>query len=321
MISHMISFRKLTAACLAATGTLAGAMLGAASAQTINDLESAVTQGAQFEDAQRQADQFRRPSEDEAMLDGEPGVFILRVNEIFHVGAAAGVGYSTNPGRTLDINAEESGFSNFALNAGINTVIGGHVEAGVNLVVSGTDYFRNNEIDNKNAIASAYVGTSVLDDRVYVTAGANYGTSGDGNFSDTTDFSGVSASASTVFQMRENVLLQPTLTVSRQFSQNEAQENIAVTAAVRAVWAPTENWRVSGEVTYTDRTYDNFYEDVTFVEREDEVWSAGLSVSRAIAPDLQVTASIGYTEQTSAFFLSEYDAVDGGLNLRLSKRF
>ncbi|GGD14346.1 TonB-dependent receptor [Aquisalinus flavus] len=317
----MISLRKLTAACLAATGTLAGVMLGTASAQTIGDLESAVTQGAQFEEAQRQAEQFRRPSDEEAMLEGEPGVFILRVNEIFHVGAAAGLGYSTNPGRTLDVNAEESGFSNFALSAGINTLIGGHVDAGVNLVVSGTDYFETNEIDNKNAIVSTYVGTSVLNDRVYVTAGANYGTSGDGNFSDTTDFSGVSASASTVFQVRQKVLVQPTLTVSRQLSQNEAQENTAVTAAVRAIWAPTENWRVAADVAYTDRSYDNFYEDVTFVEREDEVWSAGVAVTRSIAPDLQVTASIGYTEQASAFFLSEYDAVDGGLNLRLSKRF
>lgn len=299
--------------------TLSGLIV--AGAQTTGDLESAVTQGAQYDEAQRQSDRLTTRYSQDAMLDGEPGVFIMKVNDIYSFGAAFGAGHSTNPGRALDVNTQESAYASLALTAGVNTQIAGQIDAGANLVVSGTDYIDNPAIDNRNAIASTYAGKSVINDRIYLNATASYGVNADGDFENDTAFYGISGTASSVFKVADSVLLRPSLGISRQWSENEAQENTAASANVLAIWAPDEKWRLAGQAGYTKRNFDNFYEDVTFVEREDDVVTATLSVSRQMGPDVDATASVTYTTQDSAFFLSEYEAVDSGLNVRLTKRF
>lgn len=61
--------------------------------------------------------------------------------------------------------------------------------------------------------------------------------------------------------------------------------------------------------------YDDFYEDVTFVEREDT--TAGISASLVWRPmrNMSVSASLAYEDQVSSFFLSEFDAFDTSLGI------
>jgi len=94
-----------------------------------------------------------------------------------------------------------------------------------------------------------------------------------------------------------------------------------VAAGGDVVWRPTDKWNIVGGLSFTKKQYDDFFEDVTFVEREDDQTRARISVSRILWDKVVLSGSYSYTTQDSSFFLSEYESHDGGLNVQLSKRF
>ncbi len=290
-------------------------------AQTASDLETAVTTGSQFEEAQILLDEQRQHSEDSTMLEGEPGVFILKKNDIFVLGAAAGSGFSDNPGRTLDTNAQDAYYSSVALSAGINTRIAGQYDAGLNVVASGTEYDRGDAPSNRNAITNVYIGRPVLDGRFYISANATAGLNMDRKFDRGTAFYSTGINVSTIRKFSKNVLIRPTLSVSRQWSGQGEQNNYSLSAAGEVVCRPAQKWLVRGRIAYNARWFDDFFEDVTFVKRKDNVIRAGLTVSRQITKGIDASASIEYIDQNSSFFISDYKAFDTGLNLKISRRF
>lgn len=293
----------------------------AAIAQTANDLERAVTAGAQFEETQQLLDEAQGDATLGGMIDGEAGVFILKKNEIFQLGAAIGAGYTDNPGRTLDTNAEDANFASLALTAGVNTRVAQKYDAGINVVVSGTEYDRSDAPSYRSAITNAYIGTPVLDGRVYISGNVSAGVSADKDFDDTTGFYSAGFNASTVHRITENIIVRPSLGIAQTWSEQEEQNNLAITALAQVVWQPADKWLVQGDISYSHRVYDDFFEDVTFVERKDDVIRAGIGVSRQLNDYVSLNANLDYTSQDSEFFISEYDAIDAGLNLRVSKRF
>ncbi len=290
-------------------------------AQTANDLEGAVTQGSQFEDAQLYLDKNRQQIETASTLKGEPGVFILRKVDIFSAGAAIGSGFSDNPGRTFDTNAEDSFYGSIALSAGVNTRIAGQYDAGINIVASGTEYDRGDAPSNRNLLTNAYVGRPILNGNLYISANASVGVNTDRKFNNGTMFYNTGLSGSTVRKLSDRIIVRPSVSVSRQWSGQSEQNNYAVTAATDVIWKPAQKWLVRGQVSYTHRIYDNFFEDVTFVERKDNLIRAGLSVSRQITDFADVSVSIDYTDQNSDFFLSAYNAFDVGASAKVTHRF
>lgn len=295
--------------------------LSVASAQTsLNDVEGAITQGAQFDDARELVDERRQEAAEDATIDGEAGIFVLKKNKLFTISASAGGGYSTNPGRTLD-TSQASAFGSVALRAGLNTIIGQQYDVGVNLVGTATEYEDDLGPSNRSGVANIYVGRTLFDDHLYFSIGAVGGVNTNADFKQSSTFFGGSASASYTLSISNNVVFRPSITAARQWSNRSEQNNISGTANADLIWRPAPNWIVSGGASYTYRKYDNFFEDVTFVEREDNQYRIGLSVSRRISDTSNISVSYDYTNQNSSFFLSEYDSHDGGLNLQISHRF
>ena len=308
--------------CLIGIGALGlMALAPHAFAQTsINDVEGAITQGSQFDEARELIDQRRQDAEDEAIIDGEAGVFILKKTEIFTVGLSTGGGYSSNPTRTLD-TSEESAFANLAVRAGINTIIGDTYDVGVNVVGSGTEYEEDSGPSNRTLVANAFVGRSVWDNRIYLSGSLVSGVNADDSFDQGRAFYGATVNASYIHQLSDNVLVRPSVNLSRQLSGESEQDNFSAGASAEIIWQPAAKWSVIGQVAYTYREYDNFFEDVTFVKRQDDQVRVGITVSRRITDKVSLSASYDYTTQDSSFFLSGYDSHDGGASLQVSRRF
>ena len=308
--------------CLIGIGALGlMALAPHAFAQTsINDVEGAITQGSQFDEARELIDQRRQDAEDEAIIDGEAGVFILKKTEIFTVGLSTGGGYSSNPTRTLD-TSEESAFANLAVRAGINTIIGDTYDVGVNVVGSGTEYEEDSGPSNRTLVANAFVGRSVWDNRIYLSGSLVSGVNADDSFDQGRAFYGATVNASYIHQLSDNVLVRPSVNLSRQLSGESEQDNFSAGASAEIIWQPAAKWSVIGQVAYTYREYDDFFEDVTFVKRQDDQVRAGITVSRRITDKVSLSASYDYTTQDSSFFLSGYDSHDGGASLQVSRRF
>lgn len=290
-------------------------------AQTsLNDVQGAITQGSQFDDARSLVDQRRQEAEDEATIEGEPGVFILKKTEIFTVGVSTGGGYSTNPARTLD-TSQESAFANLSVRAGINTLIDQTYDVGLNLVGSGTEYDNESGPSSRALVANAFVGRSVLNNRVYLSGSLVSGVNTNKKFDQGRAFYGASLNASYVHKLSDNVLFRPSATLSKQLSGESEQDSISASASAEIIWQPAPKWSLSGQVAYMHRKYDDFFEDVTFVKRKDDQIRLGLSVSRHITDKVSISASYDYTSQDSTFFLSGYESHDGGASLQISRRF
>lgn len=296
---------------------------GHANAQDILDVETAVTQGSIFEDALSQSDQQRQLRRDEAVIAGEPGVFVLNRNNIFNVGVTAGGGFSTNPFQTSQGEEETAAFGNVGLSAGVNTRIADKVDFGANLVGTLTEFESGDGPSNRNLIFNSFVGKSVpvLGKQVYASLSGAVGVNTDEDFENPTTFTNLSLGVSSALKPIKTVIVQPSVAVSRQWSEVSEQDNFAVQTAVAVSWAIRPKWQVAGNVGYTYRSYDNFFEDVTLVARKDNVVSVGVSVARALPKNLRASVSFGYTNQDSRFFLSNYDGFTGGLRLNLRQKF
>ena len=83
----------------------------------------------------------------------------------------------------------------------------------------------------------------------------------------------------------------------------------------------SEDVTVGASASVSRVWFDDFYEDVTFIERND--WQYGADVNASWSPNewFSVTASVGYQKLDSAFFLSNYDGIEASLALAARKRF
>lgn len=295
--------------------------LTASYAQVFDDIENAVTRGSQFNETLEDFSDRPVLDEDELTIDGEAGVYILKKNDIFAVGAILGAGYADNPSRTQDSDVDPSAAVQFALTAGIDTKINKQIDAGLNIGLSGTEYDKSGAPDNRNVFANAYLGKTFGDGEFFGSVSGSYGQAMNGTFNDGTGFYGLNASVTTIRPVSDRVIFRPRVTVSRQWSEVSEQENTSISADAGIVWAIASKWQVSGSISYTHRVYDDFFEDVTFVERKDDVWRASLGVARQINDKVAISGNITFVDQSSDFFLSEYDSLDGGLSLSLRRKF
>lgn len=293
---------------------------GAAWAQTTPDIQDLVVQGEQINRSVEGAvERDSRRSGEDAAIDGEAGVYVLTVNRIFQVSASAGLGYTDNPTRTAD-DVGNAAYGDFSLAGGIATRLGNRVDFGLSANVGGREFFDAVGPSSRTVSATASLGMPIVGP-VYAGIVAFGGYSFDNEFENGTSFHGVSGNLSAALPVTEGVVLRPGLGATRQWSAVSENNSSMAAASLDLLGAISPSVTASLRVTAARRWYDDFYEDVTFVERRDMIYGIAASIAWRPAPFLAVVATISFDNQDSTFFLSNFQAVEGGVGASLHYRF
>lgn len=308
-------------------GALAGA-LGAAMllaqpghAQVQPPLDDVVVQGEILNRAIDQATGAPRGESEAANneIDGEAGIYVLTVNDIFFVSGSAGAGHTSNPTRTAN-DPGEDWYGEFGASIGVSTRIAGAVDFSASFNVDARDFIDDDVASSRGVSLTAAAGAPLLGP-VYGSVIAFGGYAFDDQFNNETSFYGLSGNLSAAWRISNEFVLRPGVGVTQQWSDVSENNSLSATASLDAVYVLSPEWLVSGRVSISQRMYDDFYEDVTFVEREDT--TTGISASLVWRPTRNMTlaASVAYEDQDSTFFLSEFDAFDKGVRISMRHSF
>lgn len=288
-------------------------------AQSQSDIGRAVTDGAQIEAAIARSEAPVVGEEDDQAIDGEAGVYVLRKADIFFVGGEAGLSYSANPLRTVD-DVGASGATEARVDMGVQTLIAETVNFSAALAFSDTRYFEDFAPSNSVASSNVALGTGLGKLPLFVGVSAFGGWNFDENLKSATGFYGASAQLGAVVPLSRQLIFQPLLVVSRV--QNEVSENDNTSLGFRANLAHrTGRLTLSVNAAATRFWFDDFFEDVTFVARNDWQYEGGIAASYSIAQRLTVTASVRYVKRDSSFFLSTFESVDSSAGVSAIWRF
>ena len=301
--------------------TLAGLETAPAHAQAVPDINDAINRSNSIDESLREQDRTTpRIDGEDGEIEGEAGIFVLSKNDIFYVGATVGTGWAENPLRTAD-DVGDSVYANAAFTAGLQTKIAEKVDFGLAATVSGIEYDAAFAPSSRTLNVSTSLGIPIRGTPLYIGGGIYGGFSYDGDFERGTGFYGANLALSAGTRLGPNTLARASLSGVRsgnQISDNDAWSgnfDLAITHRI----APKVTLGAQARVSYF--VYDDFFEDVTFVERQD--WQFGGNVNANWTPLdwLSASASIGYQKRDSRFFLSEYDGFEAALILSARKRF
>lgn len=296
------------------------AMAGVAHGQAIPGIEESITQGAQIEEAIGRTTRPGDPAavEDEAIA-GEAGIYILKTEDIFYVAANVGAGFSTNPVRTAD-NVGGSGLVEGSLSVGMRTRLANAFDFGIAANLEGTHYLEDFGPSNYVASGNVSVGTAIAGTPLYVGLAAFGGWNLDEDFKNPVSFYGASGHVSATIPINRYVALQPALAATRVWTEIKENDTKSVSArlAVSAGKGPVAA-TLFGAVSRI--WFDDFYEDVTFVARNDWQYELGATVSYRLAANILLSANLRYTKRDSPFFLATYDSFDGGVAFAALWRF
>lgn len=304
----------------AALGAIAFAA-GTAQAQTTPDLQDLVVQSEQISRGAAQAADagVRGEREDGGTIDGEGGLYVLTLNEIFQVSASAGIGYTDNPLRTAD-NVGDSFYSDFSVSVGLATRIKETVDFGLTANVGGREFFDSAGPSNRTAFGSASLGTGIIGP-IYAGVVGFGGYSFERDFTGGSSFYGVSGSLSAAIPLGKRALIRPGIGATRQWSGVSENNSSSVSASADVIVGLVPRVNASLRGIASIRWYDDFYEDVTFVSRRDKVYGGSASLSWSPSRSLSIAATVGYEKQDSRFFLAEFDAWDASAGVVLAFRF
>lgn len=292
-----------------------------AGAQAIPDLRDLVTQSEQINRSGAQAARNRTgPSgQGDTAIDGEAGIYVLTVNQIFQVSASGALGYSDNPARTAD-DLGGSYFGDFSVNAGIATKLGGLVDFGLSANVAGREFFADDAPSSRTISTSLSAGLPLVGP-VYAGLVGFAGYSFDGSFDGGTAFYGVSGNLSATIPVTQRLAIRPGLGVTRQWAEVSENDSVLIAASADIFYTFTPTLSGSLRGTVVRRWYDDFYEDVTFVARRDTLYGVAAALSWQPTRNLAVTATLSYESQDSRFFLANFDAFEGSAGLSFRLRF
>lgn len=292
-----------------------------AHAQVQPPLDDVVVQG---EILNRAIDQATRASRSETdaednEIDGEAGIYVLTINDIFFVSGSAGVGHTSNPTRTAN-DPGEDWYGEFGASIGVATRIASAVDFSASLNVDGRDFLDDDAASSRGVSITAAAGAPLFGP-VYGSVIAFGGYAFDDAFDNQTSFYGLSGNLSAPWRLSSQLLLRPGVGVTQQWSDVSENNSVSATASLDAVYVLSPEWLLSGRVSVSQRIYDDFYEDVTFVEREDTATGISASLVWRPSPHLTLAASLAYEDQDSTFFLSEFDAFDKGVSVSMRHSF
>lgn len=288
-------------------------------AQSQSDIGRAVTDGAQIEAAIARGEAPVVGEEDDQEIDGEAGVYVLRKADIFFVGGEAGLSYSANPLRTID-NVGASGATEARLDMGMQTLIAETVNFSAALAFADTRYFEDFAPSNSVASGNVALGTGLGETPLFVSLSAFGGWNFDNKLKSATGFYGASAQVGAVVPLSRKIIFQPLLVVSRV--QNEVSENDNISIGIRAnIIRRTGRFTLSLNAAAARFWFDNFFEDVTFLARNDWQYEGGIAASYALGPKMTIAASVRYVKRDSSFFLSSFDSIDNSAGVSAIWRF
>lgn len=306
----------------AVTVITASALPSTAMAQTLPDITDAINQNTRIEDARRvqEGTNIRPEVQDGSEIDGEAGIYVLTVNEIFYVASGVGGGWSENPLRTVD-DVGSSGFADAVITAGVQTKIAETLDFGVATSVSGIEYFEDFAPSSRTANASMNVGMPIEGTPIYVGVSAFGGRNFDSNFENGTWFYGANAQVSAGGSIGPDTLVRGTLSGGRNLNDIEENNNWNASLGFELTQVISQEFSVSTQARVTRTWFDDFFEDVTFAPRND--WQYGGSINANWVPIrwLAVTGSVGYEDRDSDFFLSSYNGFEASISITARERF
>lgn len=293
-----------------------------ASAQVLPDIQDAINRGSGIDTAleEQRRTTVQRSAEDEGAIDGEAGVYVLTINEIFYVGASAGVGWSENPVRTVD-DLGDSVYGNAALSAGVQTRLGETFDGGISATVSGIEYDEPFAPSSRSVTASTNIGMPIGDTPLYISVNAFGGFNYDKDFENGTGFYGANLALSAGIPVGKSTVLRGSVNAGRQ--EGEIEENNAwnANASFDLTHYVSQDISIGAGAAVSRVWFDDFYEDVTFVPRRDWQYGGNVNASWQATDWLSVNTSAGYQQRESAFFLSDYDGFDASITVAARKRF
>ena len=316
--------RSTTVAALLGAGLAAFCALPA-SAQIDPGIEDAIVQQGQIEQVLRdQQAQGASPSADDGEIAGEAGVYVLRQNDVFLLGASTAIGYAENPQRTSASafgNSGGSGYAAAGISAGVQTRLGGSVDFGLRAGLSGVQYFDRQAPSSRSLVLSMASGAQLGDSPLYLGATLFGGKNFDEHFEQGVSFAGGTLALSAGLPLGRRTVLRPGLGVTRQWSGIAENDNTSVSASVSLLHVPAPGVALTLDAGVSRVWFDNFYEDVIFVERNDWQYSAAAGASYALTDWLSASAAVEYQNRDSTFFLSTYHGFEGSLMLTARHRF
>lgn len=289
--------------------------------QAVPDIQGSITQGSQIDELIRDQDRIGpRRGQDSNEIDGEAGIFVLTVNDIFYVGALVGLGYSANPLRTSD-DVGGSFSTDMSATAGVQTRLGDVVDFGVSTTLSGTEYFKGFAPSSRSVNGSISAGTKLKGTPLYIGMNVFGGFNYDGKFKDGTSFFGASASLSAGFLLGSKTFIRPGISFTKQWNGIGENNNNSVALSVNITRAVTSRLNVGLSGRIGRVWFNDFYEDVTFVKRTDWQYATGLSANYVVSENFTLSVSAGYEKRDSTFFLSSYDSFETSLLFSSRLRF
>ena len=307
----------------AATALLAGALLlpSTAYAQAAPDMQDLVTQGEVLNRSITLATESQPGSRaaPEGAIDGEGGLYVLTLNEIFQISATAALGFTDNPTRTAN-NTGNSMFLDGGLSAGVATRIDEKVDAGMNLTLGAREFLSDSGASNQTTSVNAYLGTNLIGP-VYGNVVAFGGFSFNSPFKESSSFYGVSGSVSAALPVSNKVLIRPGAGVARQWSGVSENNSTSINASVDVIAAVAPKLMASFRGSAGIRWYDDFYEDVTFIERRDNIYIGSAALAWQPQQNLTVSLNVTYEKQDSTFFVSDFSAFETAGAIAMRWRF
>lgn len=295
-------------------------MLAAPAAFAQAPIEDAVVQGQVLN---RNVDQAASPlSRQDAganEIDGEAGVYVLTVNEIYSVSAASSLGYNSNPTRTAG-DAGGDWYADLGGRLAVSTRLDDRVDFSAALNLDAREYFDTDAASSRGLSLTAALGMPLFADLYFSVIGfAGY--SADKDLENEVAFQGLALNVSAAYQPTERLTLRPGLGLMQQWSGISENNSVTATVSLDAFYRIAPRWLVSTRVSVAEREYDDFYEDVTFVARDDTTF--GASASLIWRPTDVFTAAVGlsYEDQDSSLFLSSYEAFDSGVFVSVKRSF
>lgn len=287
------------------------------------DLGSAVTRSQQVlaSEAAQRARTVPARIEDGEVAPEETGVFVLRTREIFSVEAGIGGGYTDNAEKNADTQSE-SAFATGFVDIGVDTRIGGMVDAGAHFSASMTSFADADDADFGSAFFSIYAGEEWFDS-VYVLADANLGYSTGEDFDlvggTVVGSLGLTVSRPTVVHPR--LVLTPFATVRALWAEDDELDSRSIGAGVRGDVYVRNDIVVSPVFSYRRVDYPDFFEDVTFVERDDDQFVAAVAAEWRISENATLGGTISYLSNRSSLEFSDYDSLDANALISLRANF
>lgn len=258
---------------------------------------------------------------EEAILTGRDDVVLLDRRKFFTLNGALGGGYTTNAALSeTDRRSDTYGVANISLRT--ETKIANHVDVHAEIGLSATRYEEFGGLDYSAFVSSfgAHVQWRRIDFDAAYTPIVVY----DRALSERqlTQHRFV-ASAGRTFSLPRSVALRVSISAERINADPDPFSNSAVSASA-AVGAPISrrrNIQAFASVRGVARNYDNYFEGLVGVPREDRLLEGAVGASWTPRPNVALEARWTQSRNRSTSDVNRYRAGNGGVSLGAVIRF